>query len=66
MVTIRDEFVLEGSTLNPAKTVPIAESFTTLLNTVEQHIPNSRERSLVVTKLQEACYFAMVGISKTA
>lgn len=37
----------------------IRGAFTTLLDTVEATVPIGRERSLVVTKLQEACTWAV-------
>lgn len=39
----------------------IREGFTSLLDLVEATIPASRERSLAVTKLQEACNWAVRG-----
>lgn len=36
-------------------------AFTELLTTVEATIPPGRERALVVTKLQEACNWAVRG-----
>lgn len=39
----------------------IREGFTSLLNLVEATVPAGRERSLVVTKLQEACNWAVRG-----
>lgn len=39
----------------------IREGFTSLLGLVEATIPAGRERSLVVTKLQEACSWAVRG-----
>lgn len=37
----------------------IREGFTSLLDLVEATVPPGRERSLVVTKLQEACNWAV-------
>ncbi len=34
-------------------------AFTNLLTTIEETVPAGRERSLVVTKLQEACNWAV-------
>jgi hypothetical protein len=61
MANIRDEFQING--VDTSKSQPILESFSSLLDTVEQHVPTSRARSLVVTKLQEACYWSIVGCS---
>ncbi len=47
--------------LNPeglAKAEQMAEAFTVLMATLDGMIPSCRERSLVVTKLQEAAFFA--------
>lgn len=41
----------------------IREGFTALLNLVEATAPASRERSLVVTKLQEACNWAVRSVA---
>jgi hypothetical protein len=41
----------------------IADRFGALLLFIEDAIPVSRERALVVTKLQEACFFAKRGIA---
>lgn len=42
----------------------IREAFSTLLTTVEATIPQSRGRSLVVTKLQEACRWAVSEVAQ--
>jgi hypothetical protein len=39
----------------------IREGFTDLLNLVESVIPEGRDRSLVITKLQEGCTAAVRG-----
>lgn len=36
----------------------IAETFSEALQALEQWLPQSRERSLMITKLQEACFWA--------
>jgi len=41
----------------------VRERFSALLDEVETLLPQSRERSLVVTKLQEACKWAVSGIA---
>lgn len=41
----------------------IAEDFDTLLADIEKHVPAGRERALVVTKLQEACFWAKRAIA---
>lgn len=46
------------------KATQLAEAFSELLVKVEAVIPSSsRERSLVITKLQEACFFAKRAIA---
>lgn len=42
----------------------IRAAFSTLLSEVEATIPASRERSLVVTKLQEACRWAVTAAAQ--
>lgn len=46
-----------------AKATALAEAFSLLLEAVEQFVPPGRERALVVTKLQEASFFAKRGIA---
>jgi hypothetical protein len=46
-----------------AKAKQLEDAFTTLLASIEQIVPVSRERSLVVTKLQEASFWAKRGIA---
>jgi len=47
-----------------AKATELGEAFSTLLETVERILPaQCREKSLVVTKLQEASFFAKRGIA---
>jgi hypothetical protein len=41
----------------------IGEAFSTCLEQIEQLVPPGRERALVVTKLQEACFFAKRAIA---
>lgn len=58
-VAIKDEFrvhLLNEQGL--AKAAKLAEAFSQFLETVDGLIPQSRERSIFVTKLQEASFFA--------
>ena len=41
----------------------IREQFSALLTTIEEILPPSRERSVVATKLQEACMWATKGVA---
>ncbi len=41
----------------------MSEIFSDALTRIESLVPAGRERALVVTKLQEACYFAKRGIA---
>lgn len=41
----------------------LGEAFSTLLEKIESIVPAGRERALVVTKLQEASFFAKRGIA---
>lgn len=45
------------------KAIELAEIFTRALDEIEKLVPVGRERSIVVTKLQEASYFAKRGIA---
>jgi hypothetical protein len=45
------------------KAAEIADAFSDLLDKLETIIPAGRERSLVVTKLQEAAFWAKRGMS---
>lgn len=49
-----------------AKATALGEAFSTLLETIEALTPPGRERSLVVTKLQEASFFAKRSIAMLA
>lgn len=42
----------------------LAQKFDTLLAEVSQIVPESRELSIVTTKLEEACFFAKKGLAK--
>ena len=46
-----------------AKADYLAEEFETLLAKVEKLVPSGRERAIVVTKLQEACFYAKRGLA---
>jgi hypothetical protein len=64
---VRPEFtvhMLDDAGLS--KAVKLAEAFTMLLDTVESVLECGREHSIVVTKLQEACFFAKRGIALQA
>jgi hypothetical protein len=52
---------LNGEGLHKAQT--IADIFATCLNALERECPESREFSIVKTKLQEACFFAMTAMT---
>lgn len=45
------------------KASQLGEIFSNALAEIEKIVPNSRERSLVITKLQEASYWAKRGIA---
>lgn len=49
-----------------AKATELGEAFSALLEKVETLVPAGRERALVVTKLQEASFFAKRGIAVLA
>jgi hypothetical protein len=62
--SIRPEFqvhILNASGLGKASA--LQDIFTDALNKIEALVPPTRERSLVVTKLQEACFFAKRAIA---
>jgi hypothetical protein len=62
---IRNEFT--GNTLDEVALERIRylrTAFSVLLNAVEFVVPAGRPRSLVVTKLQEACMWAVRGIAE--
>lgn len=46
-----------------AKAQKLGEVFSDALNEIEKLVPQGRERSIVVTKLQEASFFAKRGIA---
>lgn len=46
-----------------AKATQLGEAFSTCLEQIEALIPTGRERALVVTKLQEASFFAKRAIA---
>lgn len=63
-MNIRAEF--QTNNIDPDQASRIEEVrriFTAALSQLEVHMPPSRERSLVVTKLQEACMWAVRGIA---
>lgn len=63
-MTTRSEFQVH--LLNDAgiaKANALAEVFSATLDTIEKLVPAGRERSLVITKLQEASYWAKRGIA---
>lgn len=41
----------------------IKQAFSVLLDEIERDVPAGRERASVVTKLQEACMFAVRGVA---
>lgn len=63
-MTMRSEFqvhMLNGTGIERA--TALGEAFSELLTKVEAIVPASRERSLVVTKLQEAAFWAKRGMA---
>ncbi len=65
MSNIRSEF--QHRCLNPeglARTTKIREAFTALLETVEWNVPAGGPRSVSITKLQEACTWAVRGVAE--
>lgn len=65
MSNIRPEFdvhILNPNGIKAARN--IAEAFSQCLERIDALLPgNSREKSIVVMKLQEACFFAKKGIA---
>lgn len=64
MNSMRTEFQVH--ILNEAgvvKATALGEIFSTALDQIEALVPAGRERALVVTKLQEASFFAKRGIA---
>lgn len=55
--------VLDESALDKAR--QLGEIFSTALEAIEAIVPAGRERALVVTKLQEASFFAKRGLAMT-
>ena len=63
-MSVRNEFQVHM--LNDdgiAKANGLAEIFSSTLDAIEKLVPPGRERALVVTKLQEASFFAKRGIA---
>lgn len=63
-MTIRNEFQVH--ILNDdgvAKAKAIAEIYTTALDALDKLVPDSRERSLMVTTMQESAFWAKRGIA---
>jgi hypothetical protein len=46
-----------------AKAITLGEVFSKALDAIEQLVPTGRDRALVITKLQEASFFAKRGIA---
>jgi len=62
---IRPEFTYHSlNTTGAEECNKIRAAFSALLSEVEQTIPAGRERSLVVTKLQEACRWAVTAAAQ--
>lgn len=49
-----------------AKAKRIAEAFDTLLGTIQEVAPAGRELSVIITKLEEACFLAKKAMAKNA
>lgn len=63
-MAIRDEFRVHILNERGLQTVAaLAEIFSDTLNRIETRIPAGRERALVITKLQEAAFFAKRAIA---
>ena len=62
---MRNEFKVHRlNAMGMAKAEAIAAIFSVCLTNLEEVLPPGRERALVVTKLQEAAFFAKKGISE--
>lgn len=62
---IRPEFAahaLRNEAIEQCQTV--RKAFSQILNEVEEHLPPGRHRSMVATKLEEACILAIRGIAQ--
>lgn len=42
----------------------IRGTFRLMFNTLDEHIPEGREKSLYITKLEEACMWAVKAVSR--
>jgi hypothetical protein len=61
---MRDEFkVIRLNDQGAQRTEAIAGAFSAVLTAIETVVPPGRERALVVTKLQEAAFFAKRGVA---
>jgi hypothetical protein len=61
---IRSEFASHDiSDVGQARIAAIRDAFSALLTHVEDNVPPGHEHDLVVTKLQEACMFAVRGVA---
>lgn len=61
---LREEFTTPDITPRTAERgLQIAELFSQFLTELDKDIPPGRERALVITKLQEAAYFAKRAIA---
>jgi hypothetical protein len=61
---MRDEFKVHKLNVDGMEAARIiADAFSVLLTHIEQLVPAGRECAIVVTKLQEACFFAKRAIA---
>lgn len=61
------ENIFDSKPLNDDQKERVAElreDFHLFLNRIDEMLPNSREKSIVITKLEEACMWAIKGISR--
>lgn len=62
---IREEFNAHALNERAERSILyVRRAFSVLLGVIDFCVPSSRPRSLVVTKLQEACMFAIRGIAE--